>query len=721
MNKLFKRFQQAFLGLLIATLLLPQGSFAAFSIVDDTLDQEQHTLISEGFEPIMGEILTLVAVENPVVDPEPEEPTPTPPVVSGGGSGSGRGRHHVASWFLAKKYKDMTGEAYGEGDLANLPRENEEPRYDEEWHTVADDVPTPEEETKEEVLPEGDVNIVIEEIPEIDIPVASVDETDKEVGKVISETDIAEEIINIIPETEVTDATLPEDIDLDVPDSIDTGCSSTFVSCALLEKENKEFAEKTHKIHNSLAERINMLEEKIQRNQRLVIIGGAIQFLILIFIIGYVLLLKDDKKRPPRKKSSRKKHILMILLVFLGTGFSFAAHAENGALRYQGRIKDDQGAYAVGDYTFRFSMWQNPNAEVGDISNGEININAVHYLGWQEQKPLILETGDEGLFLFFLGSANPLPTDLFTGNNHVYLHVDVKTTGQPDSTYEQIDASLDTNKTRRSFSPVPYAKNSDKLDSRHAGFDPGNVPYVKEDTGMLPENIIPGGTNLNTFILDKDGDAAANDTLALQFGGALAKTLSWNGMLDQFEFNDTVSITGDLIVSGTINNVTFGPKPFIDTLTPEYPNSIFVADGSDNNGSMHEETETEAGNVHQMLRWETIQSSLQDYGVQIKYTLPTTFISFEETNPIALSYKTDGIDTVSKIDFTLEKEGALGTDQLQSAGIALSGNTWTTSEFALDDQTIWAAGDTLIFYTNLMASQNGDARISNLEIRYKTD
>ncbi len=714
--------RQVFLSFLMVGFLLPQVSFASFSIVEDSLDQEQHTLIGEGFEPIIGELLVF-STTNPVVDPvepdpEPEEPAPS---VGSGSSGGGRGRHHVASWFLAKKYEELTGRAYEGGDLTNIARESEEPRYKEEWHTAADDIPTPEEE----ITPAEDTNTIAKETtPEPNEEVASEEDTNtvaKEITPV--EQEIEETIANNEPiETEEPDTVLSKTVDPYDSETDYPQCSKMILECDLL--KNKDVGLVNLNEQSSRGQKISILEKQANRNYIMILLLGVMQFGILIMIWIYTNC-KDNKKKKPRtrfhKKTSRRKNILMILIILFGVGFSLSAQAEDGALRYQGRIKDDQGGYAIGDYTFRFSMWQNPNTTAGDVSNGEININATHYLGWQEEKTLALVADDDGLFLFFLGSTSPLPEDLFTGNNHVYLHVDVKTTGQPDSTYEQIDASIDTAKTRRSFSPVPYAKNADKLDSRHVGFDPGNIPYVNENTGLLPENIIPGGTNLNTFTLDNNGDAAATDTLALQFGSTLAKTLSWNGMLEQFEFNDTVSITGDLVVSGTINNVTFGPKSFIETLTPEYPNSIFVGDGTDNNGSMHEETESESGTVYQMLRWATIQPSLQDYGVQVKYTLPTDFIAFEDTNQIALMYKTDDTVLDSKVDLTLQKNGALGVDQLETAGIALSGNTWTTTEFTLKDQTTWAAGDTLIFYVNLMASQTGDARVSNLEIRYKTD
>ena len=206
------------------------------------------------------------------------------------------------------------------------------------------------------------------------------------------------------------------------------------------------------------------------------------------------------------------------------------------------------------------------------------------------------------------------------------------------------------------------------------------VPYL-DGSAQFPESVIPAGTDESTFVLDADGGAAATDVLSLIFGSSLGKTFSWNGLLDRFTLNDTLEITGNLIVSGTINGVPLGSRSALDTLSPFYPNSIFVEDGGDNLGSMHEQLDTIGSEERNAIRWETKQALLQDYDVVVRYTIPQDFVSFA-ASPISLEYETEGTVAQSKIDFTAEKDGTVG-DQFSGAGLGLTSATWTEPNFVL--------------------------------------
>jgi hypothetical protein len=89
-----------------------------------------------------------------------------------------------------------------------------------------------------------------------------------------------------------------------------------------------------------------------------------------------------------------------------------------------------------------------------------------------EVKTVSFVEKDDGYFLFHLGDTLPLPPALFDHNRErIFLQVDIKTTGQPNSTYEQIDASQNVTRNRRSYSPHPYSRNTDMLDGKHAGYE----------------------------------------------------------------------------------------------------------------------------------------------------------------------------------------------------------------------------------------------------------
>ncbi len=299
-------------------------------------------------------------------------------------------------------------------------------------------------------------------------------------------------------------------------------------------------------------------------------------------------------------------------------------------------------------------------------------------------------------------------------DHYVYLQIEVKESSQANTEYELIDNDADTTIDRlKFFAPVPYARNTDTLDFRAAGYTAGDIPYL-DANGKLPEDIVYSSTKENTFTLDSDGDAAATDTLTLSFGETLGKTLSWNGLADQFEFNDSVAISGDLLVLGSINGVTVGTKDITDTLSPMYDNSVFVPDGTNNKGSMYEEDD----NQKNILRWTTTNPALQDYDVQIRYTLPSDFEEFAGTDDISLTFKTDGLATEAKIDVSLQKGGDAVTEQLMGTITGLSSNTWIEQDFSLNPVTNWSAGDVMIFKIKAHASSTKDVYLGDVKINY---
>ncbi len=425
------------------------------------------------------------------------------------------------------------------------------------------------------------------------------------------------------------------------------------------------------------------------------------------------------KSHPIRKWKVR--HPLLILAIIFCFGvfwFSIGtAHAQNittpQKIVYSGQLKDSQGNFLNGEYHFRFSAWSSQDYQEADMTSNEINESRPAYLGWKEIQLVTLVNGH---FSLYLGDITSFPSNLFDRAN-VYLHIEVKQKNQPNSAFETLDVNAnDATKDRLLFHSVPHAINADKIDFRDTGFDAGNIPHLNNNA-RLPISTIPGGTNQSTFTLDKNDDAEAGESLILKFGETLAKTLSWSNLLNRFEFNDTVAISGNLIVSGTINGQNLGTTQTTDTLIPRYPNSIFIADGTNNKGSLYEENDPNGGNV---FRWSTSQNNLQDYTIQIRYVLPSNFVQFAPSNQISIDLKTEGISSQSKLDATIEKDGVSNTDQLEGNGIALSNSNWTTQNLTLKSDTNWSAGDTLIFSIKPYASNGFDAHVSTIKIRYIT-
>jgi len=148
-----------------------------------------------------------------------------------------------------------------------------------------------------------------------------------------------------------------------------------------------------------------------------------------------------------------------------------------------------------------------------------------------------------------LGSVTTLPN--FTSSTHIYLQVDVKPNGTPDTSYETLDPDGNTANTddRHPINSAAFAINSDTVDNRDVGLTAGDIPYL-DGSALLPISTIPGGTNADNFIIDVDDSVGAPGSIVLQFGSGLAKVLEYDLASNYFNFNDDVNITGDLTVTG---------------------------------------------------------------------------------------------------------------------------------------------------------------------------
>ena len=449
---------------------------------------------------------------------------------------------------------------------------------------------------------------------------------------------------------------------------------------------------------------------------------------LLIFCLAFLVYRMwraEQKKQNPAKKSAWKKFLKLLPILFLIA----AVTSENASagpvttpqqLIYEGDLLDNSGNPLTGNYSFRFSLWDNEDFEASDVIGGAINVGAADYYNWKEVQTQSLV---DGKFSLKLGTVEPFFAGLFDHTN-MYLQVEVKNAGDPDTSYELIDLDPNDNSIDRTIiDTIPFAFNSDKLDFRDTGYGPGEIPFIDQTTGKLPASIIEasaanvvGGVDGNSFTLDLDGNANANDSLVLKFGDILNKTLAWNGVNDQFEFNDDVNIAGNLVVSGTINGQTIGPKNKIEVLSPRYPNSIIEKDGTNNSGSMYEETAVISAKNKNILKWNSHQAVLQDYDIIIRYTLPANFAGFQ-ANPISLDLKSDGTFNDAKIDFVVEKDGS-NTDELQGSGIGLNSNSWATVDLNLNPATSWQANDTMVLKIKMYSRNDLKSYIGDIVLKY---
>ncbi|MBP7114592.1 MAG: hypothetical protein KBA40_04000, partial [Candidatus Peribacteraceae bacterium] len=134
-----------------------------------------------------------------------------------------------------------------------------------------------------------------------------------------------------------------------------------------------------------------------------------------------------------------------------------------------------------------------------------------------------------------------------------YLQVEAKVAASADTAYELLDPdTTDTTIDRSGVLSVPFATNADMIDQREIGTGSGSIPLLGTG-GVLTKDVIPGGTNSGTFIIDSDDTETTE--IALQFGSALGKKLTYDIVNSLFTFNASVKVEGNLTVTGLINGI----------------------------------------------------------------------------------------------------------------------------------------------------------------------
>lgn len=273
---------------------------------------------------------------------------------------------------------------------------------------------------------------------------------------------------------------------------------------------------------------------------------------------------EDKKKNAKRRKKSslKRKAASKLLMLFIALGMAAAFHvdtanaAESGPQKhvYNGHLLDSTGAPLATAHDIRFSYWTDADFVAGDsTATGALNTGAATYGGWAETHTVTPDAN--GYFSVQLGSINALPNLAgYTAAQlqSLFLQVEVKASAAPATSYELLDNDpADAAVDRSPILSVPFALNADLLDQRDVGTGSGAIPFLQSG-GLLPTSTVPGGTNRDTFTIDANDDAAAP---ALQFGNALAKTLTYDAANMRFNFNASVRVEGNLTVTGLVNGV----------------------------------------------------------------------------------------------------------------------------------------------------------------------
>ncbi len=288
----------------------------------------------------------------------------------------------------------------------------------------------------------------------------------------------------------------------------------------------------------------------------------GILLLILAFVLGALAATLFFLSRLGRLSNQRRRGLRTALLIALIVAATLlvlqtasAAVSSPQKHVYNGRLLGSDGAPITTEVSIRFSEWYSRDAVSGDVTGtGAINAGAATYAGWTETHAVTPDS--QGYFSVVLGESAALP-DLSAVSaadlDNLFLQVEVKAAAAADTSYELLDVNpSDAAIDRSPILSLPFAQNADLLDQREIGTGSGAIPLLGSG-GRLAVATIPGGTNVQTFVIDAAN--LATTEITLQFGTALAKTLKYDIANSRFVFNDDLRIEGDLTVTGLINGI----------------------------------------------------------------------------------------------------------------------------------------------------------------------
>ena len=247
-----------------------------------------------------------------------------------------------------------------------------------------------------------------------------------------------------------------------------------------------------------------------------------------------------------------------IALIIVGNSIAYAAKTTPVPFIYEGKLLDTSDNPITSMQVFRFSLWSTRDYSVGDVDgSGAINITSGTYGGWYESQAVIPNI--DGTFTVELGNVNPLPD--MNISTHNFLQIEVKKAGNLDSSYELMDptgdAGLDAN-DRQTIGSTPFTNNADFIDNREIGTNEGDIAIL-DVGGIWNIDLIPDGTNFDTFTLDNDDTAGLGDNISLIFGDTLGETITFDITNDWFEFSNDLSLNQFELKDFAIDNLPSAP------------------------------------------------------------------------------------------------------------------------------------------------------------------
>lgn len=169
------------------------------------------------------------------------------------------------------------------------------------------------------------------------------------------------------------------------------------------------------------------------------------------------------------------------------------------------------------------------------------------------------------------------------------------------------------------------------------------------------------------------------------------------------------------------NWLSLGDLKSQNILSPEYAGAVLYADGTDNYGTMTSDVDDVDSKYLNYYQWTSDKSTLQDYDILVRITLPDDFISWNEEG-ITLDYVTENSASTenNKVDMYLYSQETNQTSDGQSLdNISKLAGQWQRVTIAGSNiNECNEAGDTCVLRIVMSAKDNYYVRVGDIGLNY---
>ncbi|MBI3331954.1 hypothetical protein HYZ99_03270 [Candidatus Peregrinibacteria bacterium] len=239
----------------------------------------------------------------------------------------------------------------------------------------------------------------------------------------------------------------------------------------------------------------------------------------------------------------------------------------------------------------------------------------------------------------------------------------------------------------------------------------------------LKINIAAGGYRLNGNIVNYAGASnqdvanSATNYVFLTSTGLIIRTYGFPTNISYIPLAEVATSGGSITAGGVTDRRALSSDDREKTtevyLHAQYPGAAYGADGSSNVGQLWVNG---TGSLRNHYVWTSTKTSLQDYDINIRATIPSDFIRWKD-NPLAVTYASSSTDTAkNKMDiFVYDTAGAAVT--LSGSTTDLASISFATTQVEFSAAT-WTAGQDFIIKLRLYAKDTEQMKAADIKLQW---